>query len=97
MPLFCTLSHASVAPAPQEEIENVEARLNALHGALKEAQAQLDEAVAEGVITQDERSLLEELRTLTLDTITVDDFDTHELRAASFYDLPGKQRPQQAA
>ncbi len=46
MPLFCTLSHASVAPAPQEEIENVEARLNALHGALKEAQAQLADAVA---------------------------------------------------
>ena len=50
--------------------------------------AQLDEAVAEGVITAAERQLLEELRVLTLETITVDDFDTHELRAASYYDLP---------
>jgi acyl-CoA dehydrogenase len=58
---------------------------------------QLDEAVAEGVITQDERKLLEELRELTMDTITVDDFDPHELRSAGYYDLPGKQRPQQAA
>ncbi|PRW20931.1 Golgi-localized GRIP domain-containing [Chlorella sorokiniana] len=32
--------------AAQEEIENVEARLNALHGALKEAQSQLADAVA---------------------------------------------------
>ena len=50
--------------------------------------AQLDEAVAEGVITAEERKLLEELRALTLETITVDDFDVHELRAASYYDLP---------
>jgi acyl-CoA dehydrogenase len=27
----------------------------------------------------------------------VDDFDPHELRSAGYYDLPGKQRPQQAA
>ncbi|MDZ5775333.1 acyl-CoA dehydrogenase [Stenotrophomonas maltophilia] len=59
--------------------------------------SQLDEAVAEGVITQDERSLLEELRTLTLDTITVDDFDTHELRAASYYDRQHKDPHSQAA
>jgi len=58
--------------------------------------AQLDEAVAEGVITQDERTLLEELRAITLDTITVDDFDPHELRAASYYDHHGRQ-PQQVA
>ncbi|KAF1694294.1 acyl-CoA dehydrogenase [Pseudoxanthomonas koreensis] len=50
--------------------------------------AQLDEAVAEGVITAEERKLLEELREITLETITVDDFDVHELRAASYYDLP---------
>mgnify|MGYP002759840795 FL=1 len=55
---------------------------------------QLDEAVAEGVITQDERKLLEELREITMDTITVDDFEPHELRSAGYYDLPGKQRPQ---
>jgi acyl-CoA dehydrogenase len=50
--------------------------------------SQLDEAVAEGWITAEERKLLEELRAITLDTITVDDFDTHELRAASYYDQP---------
>jgi acyl-CoA dehydrogenase len=48
--------------------------------------AQLDEAVAEGVITSEERKLLEELRELTMDAITVDDFDPHELRSASYYD-----------
>ncbi|WP_297835036.1 acyl-CoA dehydrogenase [Thermomonas sp.] len=48
--------------------------------------SQLDEGVREGWITQDERKQLEELRALTLDTITVDDFDPHELRAASYYD-----------
>jgi hypothetical protein len=44
--------------------------------------AQLDEGVREGWITADERKQLEELRVLTLETITVDDFDTHELRSA---------------
>ena len=41
----------------------------------------------------EERALLEELRQITLETITVDDFDSHELRAASYYDppLPGKR------
>lgn len=53
--------------------------------------AQLDEGVKEGWITADERTQLEELRALTLDTITVDDFDTHELRAASYYD---QKKPQ---
>ncbi len=48
--------------------------------------AQLDEAVTEGVISQDERTLLEDLRAITLDTITVDDFDSSELRAASHHD-----------
>ncbi|MEA5124548.1 acyl-CoA dehydrogenase [Xanthomonas floridensis] len=59
--------------------------------------AQLDEAVAEGVITLDERKLLEELREIMMDTITVDDFDPHELRAASFYDKPQAQQPREAA
>jgi acyl-CoA dehydrogenase len=58
---------------------------------------QLDEAVAEGVITQDERTLLEELRTLTLETITVDDFDPHELRSASYYDRERKDARSEAA
>jgi acyl-CoA dehydrogenase len=60
--------------------------------------SQLDEGVREGWITAEERSQLEELRTLTLDTIMVDDFDTHELRAASYYDLPQHKRaPREAA
>jgi Domain of unknown function (DUF1974). len=59
--------------------------------------AQLDEAVAKGLLTEAERVQLQELRKIIIDTISVDDFDVHELRAASFYDLPGKQRPQQAA
>ena len=55
--------------------------------------SQLDEGVREGWITADERKQLEELREITLETITVDDFDTHELRSAGYYDLPhtGKQ------
>ncbi|HVI58783.1 MAG TPA: acyl-CoA dehydrogenase [Luteimonas sp.] len=60
--------------------------------------AQLDEGVREGWITAEERTQLEELRALTLDTIMVDDFDTHELRAASYYDLPQHKRvPREAA
>ncbi|MFT3754591.1 MAG: acyl-CoA dehydrogenase [Pseudoxanthomonas sp.] len=51
--------------------------------------SQLDEGVREGWITADERKQLEELRAITLDTITVDDFDVHELRAASYYDKFG--------
>src|SRR3546814_15399590 len=59
---------------------------------------QLDEGVREGWITADERVQLEELRTLTLDTTMVDDFATHELRAASYYDLPQhKLVPREAA
>ena len=50
--------------------------------------AQLEEAVREGHITAEERTLLQELRELTLDTITVDDFDTEELRSAG-YRAPG--------
>ncbi|HET6397028.1 MAG TPA: acyl-CoA dehydrogenase domain-containing protein, partial [Pseudoxanthomonas sp.] len=54
--------------------------------------AQLDEAVREGWISAEERTLLEELRRVTLDAITVDDFDAHELRAASYYDKPAGKR-----
>ncbi|HEY5972665.1 MAG TPA: acyl-CoA dehydrogenase [Pseudoxanthomonas sp.] len=53
--------------------------------------SQLDEGVREGWITADERKQLEELRAMTLEAITVDDFDVHELRAASYYD---KHKPQ---
>ncbi|WAT15669.1 acyl-CoA dehydrogenase [Xanthomonas fragariae] len=59
--------------------------------------AQLDEAVAEGVINTEERKLLEELREIMMDTITVDDFDPHELRAASHYDKTQVQQPREAA
>ncbi|WP_411832847.1 acyl-CoA dehydrogenase [Pseudoxanthomonas mexicana] len=60
--------------------------------------SQLDEGVREGWITAEERKQLEELRAITLETITVDDFDTHELRAASYYDLPQhKRQPREAA
>ncbi|HST44914.1 MAG TPA: acyl-CoA dehydrogenase, partial [Luteimonas sp.] len=48
---------------------------------------QLDEGVREGWITVAERVQLEELRAITLDAISVDDFDVHALRAASFHDL----------
>ena len=44
---------------------------------------QLDEGIKEGWITQDERKQLERLRELTLDAITVDDFDPAQLRAGS--------------
>ncbi|ASR45079.1 acyl-CoA dehydrogenase [Xanthomonas citri pv. mangiferaeindicae] len=54
--------------------------------------AQLDEAVREGHISAEERTLLEELRTLTLDTITVDDFDPEELRSAGYRDLVARRR-----
>lgn len=50
-----------------------------------EFDAQLDEGVREGWITADERKQLEELRAMTLDAISVDDFEPWELRAASFY------------
>ncbi|MDO5505606.1 MAG: acyl-CoA dehydrogenase [Pseudoxanthomonas suwonensis] len=46
--------------------------------------AQLDEGVREGWITADERQQLLELRSLTLDAIMVDDFDTEELRSAGY-------------
>jgi len=45
--------------------------------------SQLEEGVREGWITADERRQLEELRELTIDTISVDDFDPEELRAAT--------------
>jgi acyl-CoA dehydrogenase len=46
--------------------------------------SQLDEGVREGWITVDERRQLEELRELTIDTISVDDFDPEELRSAGY-------------
>jgi len=59
--------------------------------------AQLDEGVREGWITLDERKQLEELRVLTLDTITVDDFDRHELRSAGYVDLHSRSEQRAVA
>ncbi|MDH5822830.1 acyl-CoA dehydrogenase [Luteimonas sp. RD2P54] len=58
---------------------------------------QLDEGVREGWITADERGLLEELRELTLDTISVDDFDPHELVAATHYERGQGKASREAA
>ena len=58
--------------------------------------SQLDEGVREHWITAEERKQLEELREITLETITVDDFDTHELRSASYYDLPRNDESRQS-
>ena len=46
--------------------------------------AQLDEGVREGWITAEERVLLEELREMTIDAISVDDFEAEELRSAGY-------------
>ena len=46
--------------------------------------AQLDEGVREGWITVAERGQLEELREMTVDAISVDDFDAEELRSAGY-------------
>ena len=48
--------------------------------------SQLEEGVSEGWITAEERRQLEELRAITIETISVDDFDAHELRSAGYYD-----------
>jgi acyl-CoA dehydrogenase len=47
--------------------------------------AQLAEGVAEGWITAQEKAQLEELRVMTLDAISVDDFDPADLESASMY------------
>ncbi|MDB6164433.1 MAG: acyl-CoA dehydrogenase, partial [Xanthomonadaceae bacterium] len=47
--------------------------------------SQLDEGVREGWISIPERAQLEDLRAMTLDAITVDDFEPWELRAAAYY------------
>ncbi|WP_223619845.1 acyl-CoA dehydrogenase [Lysobacter sp. ESA13C] len=46
--------------------------------------SQLDEGVREGWITAEERKQLEELREMTIDAISVDDFDAAELRSAGY-------------
>ena len=46
---------------------------------------QLNEGVREGWITVEEKAQLEELRVLTWDAITVDDFDSADLESAALY------------
>ncbi|MFT3805752.1 acyl-CoA dehydrogenase [Arenimonas sp.] len=57
---------------------------------------QLNEGVREGWITSEERVQLEELRELTWDAITVDDFDSSELEAASLHRTQERQRERAA-
>ncbi|MFC3550948.1 acyl-CoA dehydrogenase [Lysobacter cavernae] len=54
--------------------------------------SQLDEGVREGWITADERKQLEELRVMTIDAISVDDFDAQELRSAGYRHDAGADR-----
>ncbi|MBW8823102.1 MAG: acyl-CoA dehydrogenase [Xanthomonadales bacterium] len=57
-----------------------------------EFEDQLVEGVREGWITAEEADQLRDLRTMTLDTITVDDFDPEELRSAGYRDLVVHER-----
>lgn len=54
----------------------------------REHDAQLQEARLKGLLNADEVALLQELHALTLDAISVDDFDPSELAAASFVQKP---------
>ena len=53
---------------------------------------QLNEGVREGWITAEEKAQLEELRALTWEAITVDDFDSADLEAASLHRAPPAHR-----
>ena len=59
--------------------------------------AQLDEGVREGWITSDERRQLEELREMTIDAISVDDFDAEALRSAGYRPAMVDEAPRAAA
>ncbi|MCA1714924.1 MAG: DUF1974 domain-containing protein, partial [Gammaproteobacteria bacterium] len=59
--------------------------------------AQLDEGVKEGWITIEERAQLEELREITIDAISVDDFEAWELRSAGYGHTHGIRRERAAA
>jgi acyl-CoA dehydrogenase len=58
--------------------------------------AQLDEAMREGWINPAERAQLAELREMTLDAITVDDFESWQLRSAAYYGDFGDAAPRGA-
>ncbi len=62
-----------------------------------EFDAQLDEGVREGWISAEERKQLDELRAMTLDAISVDDFDPEELRSAGYRGLPADGAARAAA
>ena len=49
----------------------------------------------EGWITAEERGLLEELREMTIDAISVDDFEAEELRSAGY--RPQREQDRAAA
>jgi len=69
--------------------------LKALKGSHIEALGfteQLDEGVREGWISADERKQLEALREMTVDAISVDDFDTEELRSAGYRSIEEDSR-----
>jgi acyl-CoA dehydrogenase len=57
---------------------------------------QLNEGVREGWISTEERAQLEELRELTWDAISVDDFDPADLEAASLHRVQERQRERAA-
>ncbi|MFC0682760.1 acyl-CoA dehydrogenase [Lysobacter korlensis] len=59
--------------------------------------AQLDEGVREGWITNEERRQLEELREMTIDTISVDDFDAEQLRSTAYRPTPEQAAAREAA
>ena len=58
---------------------------------------QLDEGVREGWISGEERKQLEELRAMTLDAISVDDFEPWELRSAGYGHAHGSNDTRAAA
>jgi acyl-CoA dehydrogenase len=58
---------------------------------------QLDEGVREGWITAEERKQLDELRAMTLDAISVDDFEPWELRSAGYGHVHGSSDARAAA
>jgi len=62
-----------------------------------EFDGQLDEGVREGWISETERRQLEDLRVMTLDTISVDDFASEELRAAGAAELTAAYNTRAAA
>jgi len=71
----------AIAAEPVER-KFLKALKNCDHPALDFA-SQLEQGVREGWITREERRQLEELRGLTLDAISVDDFDAEQLRAGA--------------